>query len=132
MAAPAAFVAALAGCGKPVTPPIDPQHVAAKIQSTLPKPYVDGLVIQRAHAQGKRLVFDLRIPYASIDTIDLTKLPAMHQQELVALNNAICHDPDLEHLLERHYEISRRFLDRNGKQVIEVVASNAPYCPTLR
>jgi hypothetical protein len=121
----ATLVLALAAC-KPA--PIDPEHVAAKINRGLPQPYAKELVFQHAHAEGRRLVMDIRIPFATVAKLDPKKLPIMRNQEQGDLNIAVCQDPDLEALMKDHYDVSRRFIDRNGKTVFELVAMKAPTC----
>ncbi|MBS0194074.1 MAG: hypothetical protein JSR34_07485 [Proteobacteria bacterium] len=124
-------IGASLGACKPAPLPIDPPHIAAKIQHTLPKPYNDGLVVERAHAEGKRLVIDIRIPFATVARIDPAKLPIMRNQEQGDINIAACNDPDLKALMDHHYEVSRRFLDKDGKPVFEIVAMKAPNCKLL-
>ncbi|HEY2344617.1 MAG TPA: hypothetical protein VGH80_01900 [Xanthomonadaceae bacterium] len=124
IAALAALAVALGACRQPV----DPEHVAAKINQGVPKPYVDGLVIQHAHVDGKRLVVDIRIPFATVAKLDPKKLPFMRTQEQGDLNIAACKDDDLHELMKKSYEVSRRFLDKDGKLVFEIVAMKAPNC----
>lgn len=120
----AALAAALAACHQPV----DPEHVAAEINKTLPKAYADQLVMQHAHAEGKRLVIDIRIPFATVAKLDPAKLPVIKNQEQGDLNIAACSDPALKSLMDLHYEVSHRFLDKDGKTVFEIVAMKAPNC----
>ncbi|MBS0462098.1 MAG: hypothetical protein JSS41_06455 [Proteobacteria bacterium] len=127
IAAATALAAALVACS-PKPAPIDPQHIATKINAGLPKPYVDGLVVQHAHADGKRMVIDIRIPFAAAAQIDAAKLPRMREQEQGDLNIAACTDADLKALMDAHYGVSRRFLDKDGKTVFEIAALKAPNC----
>ena len=122
-----ALVAALAAC-KPTPAPIDPEHVAAKLNQSLPKPYADGLQMQHAHADGKRLVVDIRIPFATVAKLDPAKLPIIRNQEQGDLNVAGCNDPDYKALMDAHFTVARRFLDKDGKTVFELTAMKAPNC----
>lgn len=127
IAAAATLAIVLSACSpKPV--PVDPAHIAAKINTGLPKPYVDGLVVQAAHADGKRVVIDIRIPFATAAQIDPKKLPLMRNQEQGDLNIAACTDADLKALMDAHYGVSRRFVDKDGKTVFEIAALKAPNC----
>lgn len=123
----AACLVVLTSC-KPAPTPIDPEHVAAKINQSLPKAYADGLQMQHAHADGKRLVIDIRIPFATVAKLDPAKLPIIRNQEQGDLNIAGCNDPDYKALIDANYQVARRFIDRDGKPVFELTAMKAPNC----
>ncbi len=118
---------ALVAC-KPQAAPIDPQHVAEALNHKLPQPYVDGLVMQHARAEDNRLVVEVRIPFASAAQIDPKKLPLMRTQEQGDLNIAACKEPELKALMDHHFKVTRRFLDKDGKLVFQIDALKAPNC----
>jgi hypothetical protein len=101
--------------------------VATKINKTLPKKYVDELVMEHAHVDGNRLVVDIRIPDASIKQLKQDKIPLIQRQEQGDLNLQVCADPDLASLIKHKSQVARRFLDRDGKTIFEIVAT-VPDC----
>ncbi|HTA64583.1 MAG TPA: hypothetical protein VK753_03685 [Xanthomonadaceae bacterium] len=97
-------------------------QAAADINKDLPKPYVDELVMEHAHVDGNRLVVDIRIPDIRIAQMNPKKLPLIRNQEQGDLNLAACNDPSLRDLMKHKHDVARRFLDRDGKTIFELVA----------
>ena len=106
-------------------------HVAAKANLRLPRPYVDELVMERAHVDGKRLIVDIRIPDIHRKDLNPKKIPLIQRQEQIDLNTAACADPDFAALLQRKAEVARRFLDADRKLIFEIAAT-VPDCKLLR
>lgn len=104
------------------------KRAAIEINRTLPKPYVDGLVIERAHVAGDRLVLDIRIPDTRLASLDPEKIPVIRAQEQSDLLVQTCDDPQLRPLMDGGTAIARRFLDQDRQLIFEIAATTTD-CP---
>lgn len=108
------------------------QRLAGRMGQGLPKPYVDGLVIERVQVINNDIVTDIRIPDIKLEALDPAKIPLIRQQEQVELVAYACSDPELRPVLdEGKSKIGRRFYDQDRRLVFEIAVSLAD-CPAGR
>ena len=107
------------------------EKAAARLNATFPKPYVDGLVMEHAHADGKRLVIDIRFPDVHLAQLSQKKIPSIREQEAGDLVEATCMAADFRELLHDGYSVARRFLDKDHMQIFEVAVSERDCTPEV-
>ncbi len=115
---PAATIATTANA----TAPLTLKAYVAKAALNLPQPYADGFSLVRVSLDGTRLVLDIRSTDIAIADIDPTKLPRIREQEQQDLIAASCQDPTLLPAMHAGTVVVRRFFDRNGQPIFEVMA----------
>ncbi len=102
--------------------PMSLQQFAAQAARNLPRPYADGFSIVRVSLEGSRLVSDLRSADIAIADIDPAKLPRIRDQEQKDIITTSCQDPSLLPAMHAGAVVVRRFFDRNGQPIFEVMA----------
>ena len=89
----------------------------------LPRPYADGFSIVAVALDGERLLVDIRSSDIAVADIDPAKLPRIRDQEQADVIAASCQDPNLLKAMHGGATVVRRFSDRNGQPIFEVVAT---------
>ncbi len=103
-------------------------QVQAKLAPTLPKPYIEDLVIESVKVEGNALVEVIRSPLGSAEkTRRNPRFNELQQAEELELRGW-CKDPAIQPLFKTKAELKRRFVDRNGGVFFEV-AMLASFCP---
>ena len=105
--------------------------MADRLNQSMPKPYVDGLVMESVHAVGNALVTEIRIPDVRVNQFDAEKIPLIQKQETGDLVQAACTTPELRALMHGHFQISRRFVDQDRRQIFELAVSEANCTPVM-
>ena len=102
--------------------PLTLKAYVAKAASNLPQPYADGFSLVRVNLDGTRLILDIRSTDIAMADIDPAKLPSIRDQEQKDLIAASCQDPTLLPAMHAGTVVVRRFFDRNGQPIFEVMA----------
>ena len=115
--APVIGALALAGCqgmqGKLET-------ARAETASTLPSPYLDGLVTESVAVDGERLVFLVRSPDGDAEkTRAHPRFRALRESEQQAMTE-LCALPAMQPLIGTDAVLVRRFVDRDGALFFEL------------
>ena len=115
-----AIAMALTGCGGSDATQQALAQVQAKLSATLPKPYIEDLVIESATIEGRALVEVIRSPLGTAaKTRKNPRFGELRQAEALELR-AWCSDPLLQPLLKTEAVLKRRFIDRKGGVFFEV------------
>lgn len=118
----------LAACSSGSTTPQSLAQVQAKLAATLPKPYVEDLVIESVAVEGNTLVEVIRSPLGTAaKTRANPRFNELRQAEAIELRGW-CSDPVIQQLLKTDAALKRRFVDRNGGVFFEVEMA-ARACP---
>ncbi len=119
---------ALAACSGGTTTKQSLAQVQAKLAATLPKPYVEDLVIVSVAVEGNALVEVIRSPLGTAaKTRENPRFNELRQAEEGELRSW-CSDPAIQPLLKTDAALKRRFVDRNGGVFFEVEMA-ARACP---
>lgn len=111
---------ALAACngGNPTKQTL--AQVQAKLAATLPKPYIEDLMIESVAVEGTALVEVIRSPLGTATkTRENPRFNELRQAEEMELRDW-CRDPAIQPLFETDAALTRRFVDRNGGVFFEV------------
>ena len=100
----------------------------AAIASTLPAPYLDGLVTESVAVEGERLVFVVRTPEGDAGSLQAhPKFTALRESEQREMPN-LCVQPALQPLAGTDAVLVRRFVDRHNVLIFELTLP-ARECP---
>lgn len=99
------------------------QSIVDEFQKGLPRPYAQGLELQRVAFEGSDLVMTIRSLNRRANPDD----PAIGQvaQAEKALMLPLCDQPDVLFLLARGVVIKRRFVDMDDKRFFEISLASA-------
>ena len=99
------------------------QAIVDEFQKGLPRPYAQGLELQRVEFEGSDLVTTIRSLNRRANPDD----PAIGQvaQAEKALMLPLCDQPDVLFLLARGVVIKRRFVDMDGNRFFEIPLTSA-------
>tara|TARA_R110002020_G_scaffold37705_3_gene113671 strand:+ start:7878 stop:8327 length:450 start_codon:yes stop_codon:yes gene_type:complete len=99
------------------------QAIVDEFQKGLPRPYAQGLELQRVEFEGSDLVMTIRSLNRRANPDD----PAIGQvaQAEKALMLPLCDQPDVLFLLARGVAIKRRFVDMDGNRFFEISLASA-------
>lgn len=99
------------------------QAIVDEFQKGLPRPYAQGLELQRVEFEGSDLVMTIR----SLNRRANPEDPAIGQvaQAEKALMLPLCDQPDVLFLLARGVTIKRRFVDMDGRLFFEISLASA-------
>ena len=99
------------------------QSIVDDFQKGLPRPYAQGLELQRVEFEGSDLVMTIRSLNRRANPDD----PAIGQvaQAEKALMLPLCDQPDVLFLLARGVVIKRRFVDMDDKRFFEISLASA-------
>ena len=123
--ASASFLLLLAAC----TAGGSRQTAIDAVNATLPAPYIDGLVTERAWAGGTDIVLDIRFAEARVAQLSLKpELRDMLQGDEQNVIVELCDDPALGDYLKDGGVVRRRFIDADGELFFEV-RLNGRDCP---
>lgn len=110
----------LAACSGGNTTPQTLAQVRTKLAATLPKPYIEDLVIESVAVEGNALVEVIRSPVGSAaKTRANPRFNELRQAEAIELRGW-CSDPSIQPLLKTDAALKRRFVDRNDGVFFEV------------
>lgn len=119
---------ALVGCGTGDSTQQALSQAQAKLAATLPKPYVEDLVIESVKVEGHALVEVIRSPLGTAaKTRENPRFNELRQSEAIQLRDW-CNDPLIQPLLKTDATLKRRFVDRHDGVFFEVemAARNCP------
>ncbi|HEY1035796.1 MAG TPA: hypothetical protein VGE09_12530 [Pseudoxanthomonas sp.] len=93
----------------------------AETASTLPSPYLDGLVTESVAVEGDRLVFLVRSPDGDAEkTRAHPRFRALRESEQQAMTE-LCALPAMQPLIGTDAVLVRRFVDRDGALFFESI-----------
>lgn len=118
----------LVGCGTGDSTQQALSQAQVKLAATLPKPYVEDLVIESVKIEGAALVEVIRSPLGTAaKTRENPRFDELRQAEEFSLRSW-CSDPLIQPLLKTDAVLKRRFVDRKGGVFFEVElpARNCP------
>lgn len=104
--------------------PVTLAGFAQQANARLPRPYVDGFVVRSIRVDGQRLVTDIASTDIALADLDPARIPQIRDQEQRDLISTTCGNPDLLALTHGGVTVVRRFLDKDGKLIFELAATD--------